>query len=209
MKTIALAAILTAFAAAPAVAHEGAYIVGSVGQAYFDINKGDIDNALTSAGLTGFSSSLKKSDTAYKLELGYKYNQNLAVEVGYVDLGKATYTASLSGVTANASVKPSGFKAAVVGILPIDKSFSVFGKVGAIAAKVDASVLATGPGGSLSLSDSSTKGKATWGFGATYNINNMVGIRAEFEQFVKLGDTNTTGKTADVNLINVGIVVGF
>jgi len=207
MKKLALVALFAATVAAPAFAGD-VYVVGSVGQSTMDINKGELDSALTSAGATGVSSSLDKTDTAYKIQLGYQFNQYFAVEGGYVDLGKGTYSASFTGGSAHADAKASGVNIAAVGILPLGESFSLFGKLGFIDAKVETSVSANGPGGSASGSVSSTKWKNNWGVGATYNVNKQLGVRVEYEQFNKLGDSNTTGE-ADVNLLSAGVVYKF
>ncbi|MBA3903537.1 MAG: hypothetical protein C0522_07685 [Rhodocyclaceae bacterium] len=206
MKKLAAIALLT-LSAAPVFAGD-IYVVGSVGRSSADINKNDIDSALVSAGATGVSSSLDKNDTGYKLQLGYQFNQNFAVEGGYIDLGKATYSASFTGGSASASVKATGWNVAAVGILPINDAFSVFGKVGTIDAKVEANVSASGPGGTASGSASATKWKTLWGVGATYNISKQVGVRVEYEQFNNLGDKNTTGE-ADVSLVSAGVVFKF
>jgi len=95
-----------------------------------------------------------------------------------------------------------------VGILPINESFSLFGKLGVINAKVESSVRATGPGRSASASVSSTKLTPTYGIGATYNVNKQLGIRVEYELFSKLGDANKTGE-ADVSVLSAGVAYKF
>jgi OOP family OmpA-OmpF porin len=207
MKKIALIALLATVAAAPAFAGD-VYVVGSVGRSAIDVNKGDLDNAVTSAGATGLSSSLDKNDTAYKVQIGYQFNQNFALEGGYVDLGKANYSANYTGGNLNAIVKASGLNIVAVGILPLNESFSIFGKVGVIHAKVEVSATGTGPGGSASASDSSTDWKPNFGIGGTYNISKQLGIRAEYERFQKLGNSDTTGE-ANVDLLSAGVMYKF
>lgn len=207
MKKTALIAILAASSAAPAFAGE-AYVVGSAGRSSFDINQSRLDDILTSAGAAALSSSLKKTDTAYKVQLGYEFNKNVAIEGGYVDLGKAKYSATFTGGNATFDAKASGVNIAVLGIAPVNESFSIFGKLGVIVAKVDASAYAVGNNASAWATASSTKAAATWGVGATLNINKQFAVRAEYEQFSKLGDTNTTGQ-ATVDLASVGLVLKF
>lgn len=207
MHKHALIALLVAAAVTPAYAGS-VYVAGSVGRSSADISKSDIDNDLISAGATGVSSKLDKDDTAYKAQVGYQFNENFAVEGGYVDLGKARYSATYSGGRSNASVKSSGPVIAALGIMPLNESFSIFGKLGVIYAKVESSVDATGPGGAASGSSSSTKLKTNWGGGVTYNINKQFGIRAEYEQFRKLGDSSTTGES-NVNMLSAGVVYTF
>ena len=208
MKANAFAAIaLLAASVTPALAGD-LYVLGSLGRSTIDQSKGDIDSAITSAGAVGLSSSMDNHDTGYKLQLGYQYNPNLAVEAGYVDLGKLTYSATYTGGAATASGKASGFNVAVLGIAPISEAVSVFGKLGTIDGKVSLSANATGPGGAASGSASATKWKGNYGLCLTYHVNKALGIRFEFEQFNKLGDKNKTGES-NVNLLSVGVAFKF
>lgn len=206
MKKLIAIALLSA-SMAPAYAGN-LYLVGSVGESEFDGRKSDIDQALTDAGATNVSSSLDKKDTAYKLQVGYQFNPYLAVEGGYVDLGKMKYAASFTGGNANASIEAKGWNVAAVGILPLNESFSLFAKAGVIDAKVKLKVSASGPGGTASATGDSTDWKGTWGLGATYNFNKQLGLRVEYEKFDNLGNEDKTGK-GDVDLISAGVVFKF
>lgn len=203
MKRLTLIALLASASIAPAFAGD-VYVLGAVGQSKFSADKGAIDQELVHAGATSLASSLDENDTAYKIQLGYQLTPNLAIEGGYVDLGKAGYSASYTGGAAQGSVKASGINIAALGILPLNDSFSVFARLGTIRAKVEASASATGPGGAASGSVSSTDWKANWGIGASYNVTRQFGVRLEYEQFHKLGDSGTTGE-GDVNLLSLGL----
>ncbi len=207
MKKLALIALLAATAATPVLAGD-VYVVGSVGQSSADINKGRLDGLLTNAGATGLSSSVDKNDIAYKAQVGYQFNPYFAVEGGYIDLGKAKYSASATGGTYKQEGNASGFNIAAVGILPINESFSLFGKLGVIDAKVEGSARGTGGAVNLNGSANATKIKPTYGIGATYNVSKQLGIRVEYELFSKLGDSNKTGE-ADVSVVSVGIAYKF
>lgn len=207
MKKFIFLSIFAASAAAPALAGD-VYVAASVGQSSIDVNQGRLDGLLRSAGAVAVSSSVNKTDTAYKIQMGYQFNPNIAIEGGYIDLGNTKYSASFTGGNASANSKAAGLNIAALGILPINESFSVFGKLGMINAKVETTVSANGPGGAASASASSTNWKPNYGFGATYNVNKQFGIRAEYEQFSKLGDANKTGE-ADVNLLSVGLSYKF
>ena len=207
MKKLALITLLVAATATSAFAGEG-YFVASVGQSDADISKSSIDQALSSAGVTGISSTLSKTDTAYKLQLGYQFNKNFALEGGYVDLGKANYSTTFTGGSAKAEAKSAGINIAAVGILPVNESFSVFGKLGVIYAKVDVAASATGTTSTAFTSANSTDFKPNVGVGASYQINKDVGVRAEYERFGKIGKSSVTGE-ADVDLFSAGVVVKF
>ena len=182
------------------------YGVGSIGQSKTkDSFKSTFDSGLPAGGLT---SSMDDTDTGYKLQLGYKFTPNWAIEGGYVDLGKLNYNATYTGPPAgNASgeVKAHGWNVAGVGTYPLNNQFSLFGKLGVIDAKIEGSLNDTnGNGGSISK----TKVKTNWGLGANYNVSKQWGLRAEWERFSKLGDSNSIGES-DVDLLSVGLVYNF
>lgn len=206
-KITLITSIVAATVATPVFAGD-VYVVGSIGYSRVDLDKATVDNDLTSAGATNVNSTLDKNDTGYKIQIGYQFNQNFTVEGGYVDLGKAKYSASYTGGNAAADAKASGINIAAIGILPINESFSVFGKLGLINAKVEISASATGPGGSASGTASATKWKPNFGIGGTYNINKQVGIRAEIERFSKLGDSDNTGES-NVDMLSAGVMYKF
>lgn len=90
-------------------------------------------------GVDGEESGLNvdRSGTGGKVDIGYKFNKNFAVEAGYLTLGKAT--ASADGF--NASLKSDGFTLGVAGFVPVTKDLTVSGRTGAYFSKntVDAS----------------------------------------------------------------------
>lgn len=193
------------------------YVAGSIGQSKArDNNKSDTDAELVSIfGVTGVNSSMDDNDTGYKLQFGYKFTPNWALEVGYVDLGKIDYRAGFTDSavpggagSASTETKASGWNIAGVGTYPIDNQFSVFGKLGFIDAKVEQSAAITAVGGSGAASVSATEWKAHWGIGAAYNMTKNWGLRAEWERFNKLGDNDTTGEN-DVDLLSIGAVFNF
>ena len=191
----------------------GWYVGGSVGsaRAKSDTSAAQWDAALGTLGITS-QSTLDESDTGYKLFAGYQINKNLAVEGGYVDLGEfikydSTVTAPSAG-TVKTTLKNDGWTLDVVGILPLDGSFSVFGKVGAYISKTKLEVTATGGGGAATDSASKTDTNAKFGLGANYAFTKNVGVRVEWENYSNLGDENNTGE-GDVNLFSVGITYKF
>ena len=210
----AAVSVLVAVSSLPARAENGSgdpgwYGVGSVGRSRLDdSSKNNVDSALTTGGVTGLSSSMDDHDTAYKLQLGYKFTPNWAVEGGYVDLGKFDYRANFTGGSANGQAKANGWNIAGVGTYPINEQFSVFGKLGMIDARVKENVSASGAGGTVGGNESATKWKANFGVGATYNVARNWGLRAELERFDKLGDNSNTGES-NVNLLSLGVAYSF
>lgn len=106
MKKIAIAVLLSAVVAAPAVAADF-YAGVRVGQA-----RTSIDNAnLTTA-----------NPTAYGVFGGYAFTPNVAAEVEYLNLGEVK--------AGGGGAKSSGGSVSVVGSYPFNERFSLFGKLG-------------------------------------------------------------------------------
>lgn len=161
MKKIAIAAILSAFVAAPALAAD-TYLGVNVGQ-----NKIDVAGvgSSTSIGILG----------------GYTFNQHVAAEVSYTNLGSADGT----GITITGHV----ISIAAVGSLPLNNDFSLLGKLGLASSTIDNTFV------------SESKSDLTYGIGAQYNASKSVGIRLGFDSF-KVGSSNTK----DSSLISIGAV---
>ena len=102
MKKIAIAVLLSAFVAAPAVAAD-MYVGMNVGSAKIDS--------------PGFESS-----TSFALLGGYTFSENVAAEIAYSNFGSE----SGAGITSKSSaVSISG-----VGSYPVNEQFSLFAKLG-------------------------------------------------------------------------------
>lgn len=212
----------------------GLYVVGSFGRVGLDKNQIQVDSnnsiwnltspppasIYTSSKTTGLKSVEGTSNNGFKLQLGYEFTPNFAIEGGYVHLGKATYDATYistpygnffgvpvpgTGTRRNATrtLEFSGWNFAGLGIYPINKSLSAFAKFGVINAKAEYSASDVG-------SSTATKLKANYGFGATYTPAKLpkLGVRVEYERFVRLGDSQTSGIT-DVSLMSMGVTSKF
>ena len=153
------------------------------------------------------SCSADDTDSGWKLYLGNQFNQNVAVEFGYVDLGqtKASGTDSFLG-TASLEFDVKGFDVAVVGLLPVSKQFNVLGKVGLFRwdVDVDASSSVFGSG-----SESKTGVDFMVGIGASFDIGKTTAVRIEWERFADIGDEDVTGGTSDVDLLSANLIFRF
>lgn len=137
------------------------------------------------------------TDTATRLFGGYRFNRNVAFEVGYSDLGKAS--ASIPGISEEWKATTWDFLA--VGILPINEQFALLGKIGLTSWSVDDT--ATGfPKESASGTDT------TYALGVQYDLSSQIGLRAEWQNYSNLGDENTTGQS-DVDVIGVSALYRF
>ena len=205
MQTLAAAVLSSGLFAGQAVAADsGWYVGGSLGQSKADVSAGDIKSALEAAGATGVVASVDNTDTAWKIFGGYQLNKNLGFELGYVNLGtlssSATY-ATPAGSPVRASGDGDGFEFSVVGTLPLTETIAIFGKVGAFAWNVDAT--ATTSLGSVSVSEDGTD--LTYGLGANWQFMKNVSARAEWQRFSDIAN----GGNAAVDMYSVGAVFRF
>lgn len=116
-KTLIIAASLAFLAPLAAVAERGPYVSGSVGSAQLsdDFDGFDID----------------ADSTAWRVALGYRFNDFFALEGGYKNFGRFEETVDFLGVPANASLKADGFTLGGVASIPLTDRFDVFGRAGA------------------------------------------------------------------------------
>jgi OmpA-OmpF porin, OOP family len=111
--------------------------------------------------------------------VGFKFNENIAIEGGVQSLGSYT--------VAGEKVSASAYNVSVLGGLPIDPKFSVYGRLGY------GTLTATAKG--ASAADTSS---VIYGVGARYHINQNLAIRGEYTRLAS--DTGTFG---------VGVQYGF
>lgn len=138
----------------------------------------------------GFSAGTAKDDklnedeTGYKVYLGYRFLEHLSGEIAYVDFGKYF----------NATVDRRAVAAQATGILPISDHFDFFAKAGIYHWTIEFDL---NPG---TLTEDG--GDFMYGVGLQANINKRLGIRAEYEEYLDLGDF-------DIKLLSLGVVYNF
>lgn len=129
---------------------------------------------------TGLPCDLETSDRSMKIYGGIGLGQQAALEITYYDLG------SLEGTAGPVSLEEeqTALSVAVLGIAPFNEQVGGFFKIGLFSSDLEAT--ATGPGGSVTMSDSSRK--FLLGLGLNANFNSNVGLRLEYEHLVEAGD---------------------
>lgn len=124
IRTLSLTAVALAGFAAVGVQAQTTmtgtnYSLSNVGQRYFGFNAGQSDYS-NGNGNGAFPSDNK--DNAYNIYGGTYFNNNVGVELGYTDFGKAT--------RAGGTTDASGINLSLVGRLPVANSFNLLGKIG-------------------------------------------------------------------------------
>ncbi|MFZ2525693.1 MAG: outer membrane beta-barrel protein [Candidatus Ferrigenium altingense] len=214
MTMIAAGLIGCMSSAAALAADQGFYAYVSAGVSDSD-RKAETDTTLRNAGAV-FTSTADARDTAYKIQVGYQYNRNLAVEGGYVDLGKYTYHALATvpaGATRDGNVKIDGWNLDVVGRLPVSDAVAVFGKIGLVS--YDLSYTSQCTVIACPSPNRSKRGTPLhYGVGVDWDFGQNWFARAEYEVYEKVGEafstTGTTGTSrANVNVAGIGIGYRF
>jgi OOP family OmpA-OmpF porin len=159
---------------------EGLYVLGAVGSTIPASSvKSDTDTVLTALGVRNLSSSMSNG-TSMAGALGYAINENFAVEGGYLNSGKMTYSATATGATINVDVTVTAMQVALLGVAPMNDKFSLFGKIGYswTTAKTSGTV------NSVAITSTSTDKTSTgYGAGAMYKFTDQLSLRASYEVY--------------------------
>ena len=172
-------------------------------------------NALGITGATASELQRSEHSTGAKLFAGYKANPNMAVEVGFVDLGKArairNMTAPGTGSIAIDS-KNTGWFVDLVGILPTGiNDVSVIGKLGGVATETGKQLSTTGVIG-LTAGTPTTfqERELNWKFGAgaQYDFSKTMAARGEWERYRRMGKDTGVGES-EADLFSVNLLIKF
>lgn len=183
--------------------HKYYYFGLGVGQSHSQIDNQQTTNSLlrSSSSPSAFTSELQ--DTSYKVFGGYQFNRNIALEAGYFNLGKFTYSTSLPDGTMNGRYETEGLNLDLVGTMPLSTRWSVLARVGAQYANTRDAF--TGPGLPMSAPVDNSQ-RATGmkvGLGLQYEMTPSVFVRGEAERYrVKDG----LGNNGDVNAFSLSLV---
>jgi len=172
-------------------------------------SRGSLDPNATAGNLsivtgtpTTSTAETSTDDLGWKLFLGYDLNKNLGFEFGYANLGK--YEVMSTNATPSiffTSLKVDTWYWDVLGKLPLDRGFSLYGRLGVTYYTNDA----TTPG-VINIRDQGVGWKG--GLGGQYDLNKNIAFRAEWERYMDMGSGTTTGRT-DVDLFNAQILWKF
>jgi OOP family OmpA-OmpF porin len=129
-------------------------------------------------------------DTSFSFYGGKRFHENLAFEVAYLDLGKLDNERGFVTTTA----ETTGFNFSLLGIIPIENTGYLYGKVGFMAWETD-----------YTRSDTSTTSDDdgtdfTFGIGFAWAFQNRYEFRIEFERLNELDDNFNSGGSHITNL---------
>ena len=173
----------------------GYYGVIDVGQS--TATKACDTSLMTYGGSSNFTCTDKA--TSWGPSIGYQFNDNFAIEGGYLHIGTFSYsydTTACAGCTVASSQKYSELRFAVIGYLPPSNNFSLFGKAGFNR------WYRTNTGNELTVQQnfSDNSGSLVAGFGVKYELNKNLAVRAQFET------QGIGGKLSRADMLSIGLI---
>ena len=167
--------ILTAIIAVAALAFSAPSLAQSwytmVGIGYGDANFNGNDLGLNNG-------TVDNTDTTYSLRLGYDINKNFALEIGYANLGKYSFSGYEGATQITGSAKANSFDVSLVGTLPFTAQFSGYARIGVARSERKANANTT----SETANQNYTKTEATYGVGGRYAFDRAWGMYAEWSK---------------------------
>lgn len=117
IKSILVTAALATLVPASTLADSGLFVAASVGSAELteDFDGFDVD----------------ADSTAYRITIGWRFNDYIAVEAGYHNFGRFDQTFDIAGTPTYVSLKADGFMLGGVASLPLSERWSLFARTGA------------------------------------------------------------------------------
>lgn len=186
MKKIIAALLLSTAVAAPAFAADTGFYAGVT------LGRSSTGTPYSNATLT------KSTDTVLGVLGGYQFTKNWGAEAQYTGAGK--FSGNIPGGTFTG--KSDALSLAAVGTLPLNDSFSLYGKLGFASVKT---TLTTSP---ASANTGASRTAATFGLGAQYNVTPAIGIRFGWDRYAAAVTGVGTSKYND-NVYSLGAVFKF
>ena len=183
------------------------YMGAEIGRATAKIDDSSIAAALAADGSTSTSINNNDRSTGYKLFGGYQFNDYVALEGGFFDLGKFSYDAStVPAGTVHGGIKLKGINLDLIGFIPLTERLSGFGRVGMNYARASDNFNSSGLVETINPNPSQKKLNVKFGAGLEYKFTQALAMRVEAERY-RVDDA--IGNTGDIDLYSVGLVYRF
>jgi OOP family OmpA-OmpF porin len=138
--------------------------------------------------------TIRDADLGFTGAFGLQMNRNWAFEVNFIQLGKFSYKYTQGANTQEDVYEVSGWGGSLLPTIPLTQNFSVFGRLGVLAAQTRNTIRNPAPAynGSITPIQVNTTSFLS-GFGAQYFINRDIGIRLEYQNLGKVGTSGACG----------------
>ncbi len=157
-----------------------------------DLSSSDFDQAFATNGISS-DTSVDDNATAWKVFGGYRFNQYVAVELGYQDFGdfdaKTRVLSPISG-TVKTNTDVDAFNLSVNLGTSITDELAVFAKLGYMDWNADIKSKASINGVNSSTHNSDNGSDFIWGLGFSYKINDSFDLRGDWDRLSLGSDIN-------------------
>jgi OmpA-OmpF porin, OOP family len=171
---LALAILSTLISAARAAPNDG--IVGAYARVEVGRSNFSVSNTLAQVGSDD-------QGQAVKLFGGYRFDENLGVELGYAALGSFSGSAIVGGNSVRQDAKARSAFGVATGRVPVGESFALHGRLGLSFGKVSGTNLL--PQGDTLIG---SKTSALFGLGAEYRPRSNLALTLNYDSYGKLSN---------------------
>ena len=195
---------------------------------FADTDNDKINDVLYEFALAGIGgdSSLDDSVSAWGVQVGYRFGKYFATEVGYANLGEASYrlpinvqvtATDLVGGGSALDVFPAeratvftsaGPTISAIGILPLGQHFELQARGGIYLADTRQTARIRDVEFAENVAHRRVDASQTEllaGIGGIWNINENFSLRVEYQKFFDVGDDEKTGES-DIDVINLSVL---
>lgn len=190
----------------------GPYVGASVGQAWVDVSAAEIEDAFArDDAFVASGTTIDDTDTGWKAYVGYRFNPFFALEGGYVDLGKATFSTNIvapfpTPFQIHGTAEATGYNLTAIVGMPLGSAAFLFAKGGAFYWDADFTETIFG---ATRVARSESDTKLTYGAGLELGLSHGLRIRGEWERFEEVGSGIGGREGTDVDLASVGLMFEF
>ncbi len=208
MKTKIALMVAMALAAGSAVAadNNGFYVGAGMGYSNWNVNDNKLTNSIDDALRTSNcptcyvnKASTTQTATPFMFQVGYRFMDYFAAELGYIDNGSSNYKGQVFNGTTKTRVgtvkgnrSGSGIPLSLLGIYPINETFDVFARAGVYFGSTDTNARAVLDTGYV-LDRENHNGKSSTNFigglGADVHFMDNWFVRGEWFAIPSFGDT--------------------
>ncbi|MEO8487175.1 MAG: outer membrane beta-barrel protein [Betaproteobacteria bacterium] len=217
-RVLILASCLAPLGAYAQPAPLGFYVGAGAGESHFRSDyASQVNQAYEGTGFTVDSARVTEDqDTAWKAYAGWRFHRYGAVEVGYLDFGRATtnYQVGVPGIGSavrDGRYRLSGVELSLVGTVPVGDRGTVFAKAGGLVStlKYDESGVDQF-GAPASFSHDNRHTLFLWGLGGAYEFVDGLSVRVEWQRAEDAGERfaltdSGNGRFEHVDLISASL----
>lgn len=177
--------------------HHNLYVGAKIGRSHvsYDLSSGSIGAAEERLGR---QLSIDRKDTIFDAVVGYRFNDYVSAEVGYLDLGD--YTAKADSQN-KAMASASGATISALWSYPFNETFSVFARTGLMIAKTRTKVRYLDSDNELvSARQNRSDVVPVLGVGANYNLTKNWQLTAEYRDVGSATLAKAAGESLDIEV---------